>query len=775
MVVAVALAMPLVSASTVTADGEPVPGFGVNGVVVEGDLPYPGLIADVAQAPDGSIVAVGTYAYNPSPTTYTSRGFVIKYQADGQRDPTFGHNGLLETSPDLLSNANAVAVFPDGRIVVGGYLPQGVMIIGSTGKSSMRVGGGFPSQTVTRLLPLPTGAFVYVGWSFGTEAVSLVQPNGFVDETFQANVRRNASLLGPEIPDAALDSDGFIVVAVERNQECRAVRLDQSGEIDTTFGTDGVADPALPKTTGSCNIATLPNRGVVLSAQTSSGPVLRTYGAGGQFMDDRLLPASTTDFDITGSGRLLFAAAGGVSAEFADGTPDTSFATSGFAPFTGWDPHVKALAAGNIAVWGQTTIGRPLPVTVPSVQILSSPTGVAPEPPAVESSRFVPVPPERLLDTRVGLGAPAAKLGAGGQIDLQVAGAGGVPNTDISAVVLNVTATDATQAGFVTAYPAGERRPNSSSLNVGSPGETAANLVTVKVGGNGKVTLFSSGGTHLVADVAGYYTPTFTSTAGRLQTAAPQRILDTREGLGAVKAKLPAGGQIDLQVTGAGPVPSSGISAVVLNVTADQATANGYVTVWPTGPERPVVSNLNLTTGETRPNLVIVPVGAGGKVSLFTQSGAELIADVAGWFTDSTAPEDSVGLFVPITPTRMLDTRDFIRAFAPVPGVTSPLATLPTAPGSELAWRIGSTNFVPPNRTVAIAANITVTQATGAGFVTAWPAHTNRPTVSNLNATAPGQTIPNAAIVPLGEDDLALYTQSGTHLIVDINGWYTNF
>ena len=313
----------------------------------------------------------------------------------------------------------------------------------------------------------------------------------------------------------------------------------------------------------------------------------------------------------------------------------------------------------------------------------------------------------------------------------------------------------------MTAYPSGGRRPNASNLNVETPGQTAANLVTVKVGANGKVTLFSSGGTHLVADVAGYYTPVFTSTSGRMQDSAPQRILDTREGLGATKAKLAAGGQIDLQVTGVGPVPAAGVSAVVLNITGDQASDNGFVTAWPGGGTLPVVSNLNLTTGDSRANLAIVPVGAGGKVSLFSSGGTELIADVAGWFTDSTAPDDSVGLFVPITPTRMLDTRQE--------------PTSPIAPTSALTRRIGATTVVPPDATIAVAANITVTQSNGRGFVTAWPAHTPLPLVSNLNTTRAGQTMPNAAIVPLGVDDLALYTQTGAHLIVDINGWYTNY
>ncbi len=299
-----------------------------------------------------------------------------------------------------------------------------------------------------------------------------------------------------------------------------------------------------------------------------------------------------------------------------------------------------------------------------------------------------------------------------------------------------------------------------SSLNLESAGQTAANLVTVKVGPSGSVTLFTSGGAQLIADITGYYTPAASSSDGRLQAASPERILDTRLGLGSARAKLPAGGQIDVQITGRGPVPAIGVSAVVLNVTGDQATADGFVTAWPTGVDRPLVSNLNLVADETRANLVVVPIGRDGQVSFFTSGGAELIADVAGWFTDTSAADDTAGLFVPITPTRMLDTRHE--------------PTAPTAASSSLTRRIGSTSVVPPHGSVAVAANVTVTESGGPGFVTAWPAGTTRPLVSNLNTVRAGQTVPNAAIVPLGADDLALFTQSGAQLIVDINGWYTN-
>jgi hypothetical protein len=73
---------------------------------------------------------------------------------------------------------------------------------------------------------------------------------------------------------------------------------------------------------------------------------------------------------------------------------------------------------------------------------------------------------------------------------------------------------------------------------------------------------------------------------------------------------------------------------------------------------------------------------------------------------------------------------------------------------------------------MAVAIDLTVTESSVAGFVTAWPAFTDRPLVSNLNTVRSGQTVPNAAIVPLGLDAVDVYLQSGGHLIIDVAGWY---
>jgi hypothetical protein len=88
-----------------------------------------------------------------------------------------------------------------------------------------------------------------------------------------------------------------------------------------------------------------------------------------------------------------------------------------------------------------------------------------------------------------------------------------------------------------------------------------------------------------------------------------------------------------VQVTGRGGVPASGVSAVILNATVTGPTAPGWLTIFPAGTVRPLTADVNYAAGETRPNLVVVQVGAGGKVSLFTSASTQVVFDVAGWFS----------------------------------------------------------------------------------------------------------------------------------------------
>ena len=265
----------------------------------------------------------------------------------------------------------------------------------------------------------------------------------------------------------------------------------------------------------------------------------------------------------------------------------------------------------------------------PTISATTTVTPAAPGAPAAPT--IVAASPSRVLDTRPDgpqRGYTGDKPIAGQTIEVTVAGRAGVP-ADAAAVALNVTGTDATASGFVTVWPCGEERPLASSLNL-TPGVTSPNAVVTKLGVGGKVCLYTQSGAHLVADVTGWFP------AGASYTAVqPERLLDTRvDGpqRGYVGDK-PVGGQtLELAVGGVAGVPADA-AAVVLNVTGTDATASGFVTVWPCGEERPLASSLNLTPGVTSPNAVITRLGAGGKVCLYTQNGAHLLADLTGYAT----------------------------------------------------------------------------------------------------------------------------------------------
>ena len=145
---------------------------------------------------------------------------------------------------------------------------------------------------------------------------------------------------------------------------------------------------------------------------------------------------------------------------------------------------------------------------------------------------FVPLAtPKRVLDTRPGNPtADGAFAGTGlrpssSTLALPIAGRVGVPS-DATAVVLNVTVTEATGSGFVTVYPCGAALPTASSLNY-TAGQTVANMVIAKIGAAGQVCLFNTNPTQLIVDVTGYFPGVDAFTA----LSAPARLLDTRPGM----------------------------------------------------------------------------------------------------------------------------------------------------------------------------------------------------------------------------------------------------
>jgi hypothetical protein len=242
--------------------------------------------------------------------------------------------------------------------------------------------------------------------------------------------------------------------------------------------------------------------------------------------------------------------------------------------------------------------------------------------------RYTGLVPARIADTRF-----SVRLGPGGTLDVPVAGVGGVPATGAKAATLNVAVTNTTAPSFLTVYPTGLPLPLAANLNY-LPGDTVSNRVMATLGTGGKVTLYNAAGfTDVIVDVGGWYSDaTVAGTTGAFTSLVPARILDTRDGNGGFLGPIAANTSIDVQITGRGGVPATGVSAVILNATVTQPASIGYLTISPTGSTRPLVSDLNYAAGETRPNLIVARVGAGGKINLYAASGTHVIFDVAGYF-----------------------------------------------------------------------------------------------------------------------------------------------
>lgn len=406
--------------------------------------------------------------------------------------------------------------------------------------------------------------------------------------------------------------------------------------------------------------------------------------------------------------------------------------------------------------------------------------GTTPPPPS--PGAYYPIAPVRILDTRDGTGGvPAARIGPARSLVVQVAGTGGTSGVSASATaaVINVTATDTTAPSFLTVFPTGAAKPIASNLNWVA-GKSVANLVEVTLGLAGQVTIYNGAGSvDVLFDVAGYVDAPVGGT-GLFNPIVPARILDTRNGTGAPPKRLGAGGIVSLQVTGAGMVPSSGVSAVVLNVTVTNPSTRSFLTVYPSDAARPLASNINFVAGQTVPNRVIVAVSAApsGKVSFYNQSGSvDVIADVGGWFTDSSNPSATGSEFVGVTPVRILDTRDGTGVVNGLGGL-GPTPATRLGPGEGLAFQVAGQGGLPAmsdaNPPTAVVANVTVTHTTATGYMTVWPDGSSRPLASDLNWVA-GTTVPNLVVVALGSSGMAdLYNAAGcTDTIVDVVGYYT--
>ena len=250
------------------------------------------------------------------------------------------------------------------------------------------------------------------------------------------------------------------------------------------------------------------------------------------------------------------------------------------------------------------------------------------------------------------------------------------------------------------------------------------------------------------------------------------------------------GGTLDVQITGVGgpqgqAVPSNAQS-VVLNVTAISGTAGTFLTVFPAGESVPTASNLNVNAGLNQANLVVVPVGAGGQVSIYNSQGSINVAvDVQGYFAAPSGSSSVPGLFHPISPLRVCDTRNGTGTACSGAGSDNLLGANQWSRVVVSGCPTGTpscTASVPTNGTAAaVALNLTAVFGSAGTFLSVVPPNssdqcpTGYPAFSNLNVKA-GYNLPNRVIVPLGpEQDVCVYNNLGAiNFILDVNGWFGN-
>src|SRR4029077_18468894 len=251
-------------------------------------------------------------------------------------------------------------------------------------------------------------------------------------------------------------------------------------------------------------------------------------------------------------------------------------------------------------------------------------------------------------------------------------------------------------------------------------------------------------GGYLRIFVGQYYANTTPAQRGPYVPISPTRILDTRTAGG----PLGHNASINVQVAGQGGLPATSVTAVVMNVTVTDTTSASYLTLWPTGVFRPTASNLNWTAGQTVPNLVEVALGTGGQVSVYNAAGsADVIFDVAGYVATPSGAPGAAGLFNPVVPNRVLDTRS---------GTSGQVG-----PGQSVILQVPGTPGVPVSGVAAVVLNITVTDATAPSYLTVFPTGTTPPTASNVNFTS-GQTVPNRVIVKVGASgEVSFYNSAG--------------
>ncbi len=308
-----------------------------------------------------------------------------------------------------------------------------------------------------------------------------------------------------------------------------------------------------------------------------------------------------------------------------------------------------------------------------------------------------------------------------------------------AAAAVNLTTTDPRTGGYLTLHRCDRPVPSVSMHNY-VRAEVAAHSGVVPLDANGDFCVTTRTATNLIVDVTGL----FPAGAG-FEAVTPTRWFDSRDLPG--RSPIPAGATIELdlddisaELGGAGNP-----RAVAVVATATEASAAGWLRVVTCGAGTST-SNVNYRQSAATPNLVIVEPDGGGRICVTTSAATQIVVDLFGVF----GPDADV---TASTAVRAFDSRDAGRRVEPGSVTVIDVATAGIDPGAH-----------------GVIVNLTATDATAAGYATAYPCADGRPTASNLNVSG-GQVVANAAIIaPDAAGTICVFSLSSMHLIVDVLG-----
>jgi hypothetical protein len=669
-----------------------------------------------------------------------------------------------------INNANQIAA--TGIAAVGG--PSRAMILNTCQATISQGPVSVPGGGQTYNIPVVAAADCHWLAASDSDWVTASQSGGTGNGTFSFNVAPNTTALSRT---ATVTIGGNLVPVTQEAAACNFTFTSPSvflgAEGTTTFVSFTAANACTWVATSTAQWITFPSgntgagSGAVAFSVTANPGTAQRFGTimigGAQFAVTQSGSFSCI-YQVTASGSPFGVAGGTGSLNVVTGDGCPWNATTGETWLT-IDQNTR-FGSGvlNFTVAANTTSFNRFATifaggTGVSIQQLTTPTSTV-------GLRFVPVTPCRVADTR----ADGGKTGSFGPP--RIAGNStrefpiptstcGIPFS-ARAYSVNITAVPPGPLSFITVWPSGQTQPLVSTLNSFN-GRVVANAAVVPAGSNGSINVFASNDTELIIDINGYFVPADSLQGLAFYPLAPCRVADTRVGGGKSgefgPPSIPADSSRTMTIPNSGCGVPASAQAYSVNVTAVPPGPLAFVTIWPAGQTRPVVSTLNSFDGQVVANAAIVPAGINGAINVYASNNTDIVVDINGYFAP---PGQAGGLnFYTLTPCRVADTRNADGSFGG-PRVGG---------GTTRAFAVPNSSCSVPATSQAYSLNLTAVPPGPLAFVTLWPLGQSQPTVSTLNSFN-GQVVANAALVPSGTGGVNVFAANDSHIVIDINGYF---